>query len=50
MQEYLIVILLWMNTIINLLLLFIIGVCLLIAYKSVYKKLNKNPKNTRGIL
>lgn len=53
MQESLITILLWLNSIVNLLMLFIIGMVCLVIFKTLDnkdKKKNNNPKVSRGLL
>lgn len=53
MQESLITILLWLNSIVNLLMLFIIGIVCLVIVKTLDKKnknKNNNPKVSRGLL
>ena len=55
MQESLITILLWLNSIVNLLMLFIIGMVCLVIVKTFDKKekkknQNNNPKVSRGLL
>lgn len=53
MQESLITILLWLNSIVNLLMLFVIGMVLLVIVKTFdtkKKKQNNNPKVSRGLL
>ena len=53
MQESLITILLWLNSIVNLLMLFVIGMVLLVIVKTLdtkQKNKNNNPKTSRGLL